>query len=294
MSDGNAPDDDADVVEREDDPDLPKPPEACPRCGNSALTDLWKKVTATVSEFHEYACEDCDWSGAPPWRCGSEDTSDGSACRNPVSDPSEQCHYHPVDSDEPDVDGDPGAPEGNDNAVGNNGGAPEGNTNAMKSGRYMTLKRRLDTFNEQQRQRFESHYTDFMRKAENQGTAIALATAEVLRESVADRLIEADRDGELWEEIPVVDDDGEPIIDPDTGEPVKKERLRRDDIDALKGLMSELRLGKKYEGINDNAGDSSAAGHGNANLLWDADDGADAADHDVVPSGDADDRTGDS
>lgn len=275
-------DDDADDLEARDDKDSPNMPEACPQCGQDDLTALYRSVTATVSEFAKFACESCDWSGSPPWRCGSEDTSDGSACRCQVSEPGERCHYHPEDSDEPDVDGDPGAPEGNDNAVGNDGGAPEGNTNAMKGGQYMSLKRRLETLSEDQRARFETHYLDFMKKAENKGAAIALATAEVLRESVADRLIRADKDGELWEEIPVVDDNGEPIIDPETGEPVKRERLRRDDIDALKGLMSELRLGKKYEGINDNQ-DSSAAGHGNAPLLWSEEERQEAAESDVVP-----------
>lgn len=293
MTDDNGPDDGADGLEARPDMDSPDEPEACPQCGHGDLTALYRSVTGTVSEFDSWACEACDWSGSPPWRCGSEDTSDGSACRNQVSAPGERCHYHPEDSDDFDVDGDPGAPEGNDNAVGNDGGAPEGNTNAMQGGQYMSLKRRLDTLSDEQRQRFETHYLDFMQKAENKGTAIALATAEVLRESVADRLIRADREGELWEEVPVVDDNGDPIIDPETGEPVKRERLRRDDIDALKGLMSELRLGKKYEGINDNQ-DSAAAGHGNANLLWDEDDAADAADHDAVPSEAPDDRTGDS
>jgi hypothetical protein len=289
MTDDSGPDADADGLEARDDKDSPDMPETCPQCGHGDLTALYRSVTGTVSEFACFACEACDWSGSPPWTCDSEDTTTGEPCGHKVSDPSDRCHLHPEDGDKPDA----GAPEGNDNAVGNDGGAPEGNTNAMQGGQYMSLKRRLDTLSDEQRQRFETHYLDFMKKAENKGAAIALATAEVLRESVADRLIRADREGELWEEVPVVDDNGEPIIDPETGEPVKRERLRRDDIDALKTLMSELRLGKKYEGINDNQ-DTSAAGHGNASLLWDEDDAAEAADHDAVPSEGDSGRTSDS
>lgn len=270
--------DDNDDLQTVDDADAPDRPDACPNCGSDDLTPLYKSVTGSVREFVKWACEDCDWSGSPPWRCGSTDTTTGDPCQHTVSDPSDQCYLHPKDGDPPDA----GAPEGNDNAVGNNGGAPEGNTNAMKHGQYMSLKRRLNTLSDDQRQRFEVHYTDFMQKAENKGAAVALATTEVIREEVADRLIEAAQDGELWEEVPVVDDNGDPIVDPETGEPVTKERLRRDDIDALKTLMSELRLGKKYEGINDNQ-DSQAAGHGNASLLWSDDEVEEAADSGVVP-----------
>jgi len=274
-SDGS--DSGADGLEERDNPDRDDEPQACPDCGQTDLRALYEAVTDTVSQFVKWDCPACDWSGSPPWKCGSTDTTTGEPCGHTVSDPSDRCHLHPTDGPKPDA----GAPEGNDNAVGNDGGAPVGNTNGMKHGQYMSLERRLSTLSEDQRQRFEVHYTDFLSKAENKGTAVALATAEVLRESIADRLLEADQNGELWETVPVTDDNGEPVIDPRTGEPVTTERLRRDDIGALKGLMSELRLGKKYEGINDNQ-DSSTQSHGNAALLWDDADGSDS-DADAVP-----------
>lgn len=269
--------DDADAGESDSYDDCP---DTCPECGSTDVTALYKQVTSSVTELDTYACTDCDWSGLPPWTCGGE-TTDGSQCELEVAEPDQRCAYHPKDGDS---DVTTGAPRGNDNAVGNDGGAPQGNTNSLKTGQYQSLKRRLDMLDDDQRQRFETHYTDFMTKAENKGAAVALATAEVLRESIADRLLEADQQGGLWETIPVTDDTGDVVLDPRTGEPVTRERLRRDDIDALKSLMSELRLGKKYEGINDNQ-NAGSQGHGNAQTLWgDTDTGdldlpdADAAD----------------
>ena len=44
-----------------------------------------------------------------------------------------------------------GAPEDNQNAVGNDGGAPEGNANAMTHGRYMSPEDRREAFSEEER-----------------------------------------------------------------------------------------------------------------------------------------------
>lgn len=60
-------------------------------------------------------------------QCGSTDTADGEPCERQIPDDVDRCHLH-REGGPPD---DHGAPEGNDNALGNAGGRPpEGNDNA--------------------------------------------------------------------------------------------------------------------------------------------------------------------
>jgi hypothetical protein len=187
-------------------------------------------------------------------RCGSIDTGTGDPCRRVVSDPSEQCFMHSGDGP-PD---DHGAPPP----------AMRGNTNAVKDAAYMSYDRRLASFDGEQKALFTGYFRDFARKAENRLSAVQLATAAVIRDTLADRLLEAAQAGDLWTEEPVVDGNGDPITDPDTGETITRERIRPD-LKAYTKMLGELRLGKKYEGISDNQQTAAAGhGHGNISLLW--------------------------
>lgn len=61
--------------------------------------------------------------------CGSTDTADGEPCERQIPDDDDRCHLH-SEGGPPDGHG---APEGNDNALGNAGGRPpEGNDNAAR------------------------------------------------------------------------------------------------------------------------------------------------------------------
>jgi hypothetical protein len=187
-------------------------------------------------------------------RCGNTDTGTGDPCRRVVSDPSEQCFMHSGD----------GPPDDH--------GAPpptmHGNTNAVKDAAYMSYDRRLESFDAKQKSLFTGYFRDFARKAENQLSAVQLATAAVVRDTLADRLLKAAQDDDLWAEEPVVDSNGNPITDPDTGESITRDRLRPD-VKTYTKMLGEIRLGKKYEGINDNQQTAAAAhSHGNISLLW--------------------------
>jgi len=184
-------------------------------------------------------------------RCGSTDTGTGDPCRRIVSDPSEQCFMHSGG----------GPPDGH--------GAPppalQGNTNAISDAAYTSGERRLETFDADQMALFEAYFHDFARKAENRLSAVQLATAAVVRDTIADRLL---IDG-VYEEQPVTTDNGTVIHDPETGGPMTRKVVRSSDIRAYTDMLRELRLGKKYEGISDYQQDTAVAhGHGNISLLW--------------------------
>jgi hypothetical protein len=207
--------------------------------------------------------QDSDTDDEP--RCGSTDTGTGDPCRRVVSDPSEQCFMHSGDGP-PD---DHGAPPP----------ALQGNTNAVSDAAYTSVERRLETFDADQMELFEAYFCDFARKAENRLSAVQLATAAVVRDSIEERLL---TDG-VYEEQTLTTDDGTVIHDSETGNPMTREAIRSRDIRAYTDLLRELRLGKKYEGINDNQQDATVAhGHGNISLLWnnppDDGDGTDAED----------------
>ncbi len=196
-------------------------------------------------------------------RCGSTDTETGNPCRRVVSGLSEQCFIHSGDGP-PD---DHGAPPP----------ALQGNTNAVSDAAYTSVERRLETFDADQMALFEAYFRDFARKAENRLSAVQLATAAVVRDSIEERLL---TDG-VYEERALTTDDGTVIHHPDTGDPMTREAIRSRDIRAYTDILRELRLGKKYEGINDNQQNAAAAhGHGNISLLWggppDDGDGTDA------------------
>lgn len=196
-------------------------------------------------------------------RCGSTDTGTGDPCQRAVSDPSERCFMH-SGGGPPD---DHGAPPP----------ALQGNTNAVSDAAYTSVERRLETFDADQMALFEAYLRDFARKAENQLSAVQLATAAVVRDSIEERLL---TEG-VYEEQTLTTEDGTVIHDPETGDPMTRDAIRSRGIRAYTDMLRELRLGKKYEGINDNQQDAAVAhGHGDISLLWgnppDDGDGTDA------------------
>ena len=200
----------------------------------------------TDSDPTDEPAQDSDTDDHRP-RCGSTDTGTGDPYRRVVSDSSEQCFMHSGDGS-PD---DHGAPPP----------ALQGNTNAVGDAAYTSVERRLETFDADQMALFEAYFRDFARKAENRPLAVQLATAAVVRDSIEERLL---TDG-VYEEQTVTTDDGTVIHDPETGNPMTRKAIRSRDIRAYTDMLWELRLGKKYEGINDNQ-QSAAAAHGNGNI----------------------------
>jgi hypothetical protein len=207
-------------------------------------------MTDDATDTTDEPTQDSDTDDDRP-RCGSTDTETGNPCRRVVSGPSEQCFMHSGDGP-PD---DHGAPPP----------ALQGNTNAVSDAAYTSVERRLETFDADQMALFEAYFRDFARKAENRLSAVQLATAAVVRDSIEERLL---TDG-VYEERALTTDDGTVIHDPGTGDPMTREAIRSRDIRAYTDILRELRLGKKYEGINDNQQNAAAAhGHGNISLLW--------------------------
>lgn len=81
--------------------------------------------------------------------CGAE-TNNGGHCKRPTTD-SERCYLH----DESGVADTHGAPDGNQNAVGNNGGGvPLGSANAMTYGVYASRDRLWSEMSDTERERF--------------------------------------------------------------------------------------------------------------------------------------------
>lgn len=193
--------------------------------------------------------------------CGSTDTDSGKPCQMRVSDPVERCRYHPDDGD-PDVPDGQGAPEGNDNAVGNRGGpgAPDGNYFAVKTGEHMDAKRRLqfliDEGEEELAQAFANNYVQAIEAGASPEGAMEIATAKAFGRHLERDLIRDQFTRELYHE-------GEKVADV----------FDNDRMSAVTSLMREARLLRREEGITANSGQDSGAGgaHGNKDQLIDAD-----------------------
>jgi len=171
-----------------------------------------------MSEGEEYA------------RCGYE-KEDGEPCglaagwgTNHVGEG--RCRNHPGR----------GAPEGNQNAVGNSGGpgGPEGNTKAMKHGLYMTIKRQYESFGADQREAFQFYveYYHEDRDLDDLVQAKVLAILEVLRDGV-----EADLADSLYETRYT-----------DAGAEI--EVLKEGMLEAHTTYVTAIRLKQHYEGIS--------------------------------------------
>lgn len=198
-------------------------------------------------------------------------------CGNPATEPDGSCWLdtHGDDPAESEADG-RGAPEGNDHADGNpGGGAPEGNFNAIETGLHTSVKRRLDWFKELGEpylSLFEDYYVEFHGKAENKSQAAALASLAVIRDELDRNLVV---DGVFYEDqIADPEELIEAGIPPEEAQDkafVEKPKIAT--LDGLDKIEKELRLGLKYEGVNDNRGGGGATGHDGKSAMWEGDEG---------------------
>jgi hypothetical protein len=207
------------------------------------------------------------------YKCGSTDTASGKPCEREIRAPNEEaavCWEH--------EDRQEGAPEGNDFAKGNpGGGAPEGNFNAAKHGLETTLERRVEYYRRLgYAEEYKQIYAHLKEKTRNDMAAQMLASYMIAQLVNEDKLTE---DG-FFDVVPAVDDDGEPIPDPETGEPIETERL----TDAFDGMLKagkEIRLLGKYEGFTGDDGGGASA-HSNKSSLWEDEERDGAAEGEVV------------
>jgi len=178
-------------------------------------------------------------------------------CQNPPTE-GERCwiESHTVDPADPpkEVTDGRGAPEGNDNALGNPGGtAPEGNTNAMIHGLHMTAERLLEVMDGREQEELKSAFLEKRERCINDRQAFKLAVFDVMETSLMQEII----DEGMHEFI----QQGE---DPDDG----FDRFMQEKIEAMQGFRREQRLGLHYEGASaQHQGSSGNGGHDNLDLL---------------------------
>jgi len=148
-------------------------------------------------------------------------------------------------------------------------GADSGNMNAVTDGLDMPTKRRLDLLREHGEpltSLFEDYYVAYRAKAENKREAASLAAAAVIRDELEAHLL---KDGLFY-----TDQIGDPEElmaagkDPDDA---FVEKPKTQTLEAYQEARTEVRLGLKYEGVNDNSGASGSTGNGDVSALWEGD-----------------------
>jgi len=200
--------------------------------------------------------------GEPICGRGTGDDGDGPPCERRVSDPGTACFLH-GDQDLPDRYG---APEGNDNAVGNPGGdgAPEGNFFALKTGEHTSAKRRLEFLVEEGEEELAQAFADAYISAIDRGAdpqgAVKIATSDAFAEKLERDLVMEDFKRDLYHE----------------GELVARVR-DTETMGAITSFYRESRLMSREEAItNHSRNDSGTSAHGNKDRLVDADAWGDA------------------
>lgn len=192
-----------------------------------------------------------DRNGSGPI-CGYSETTTDEPCQRPVSDADAYCYMHPPDDGN--LPANHGAPDGNQNAVGNDGGPPEGNGNAVKHGLFRSLRRRVDALDEEQQQVFMGYVHHYKEQGVEPMQAASLASAHVLKEEVELELF----------------DDLMKTIYTDAGNAV--EVPKSDMMNAWTGFKREIRMTRHHEGLSKHSGGDSL-GHTNLDLLIDGGDG---------------------
>lgn len=175
--------------------------------------------------------------------CGAETSDVEGPCQNPPSNTHGVNGRCWIESHQPDQE---------------RPGAPDGHMHQVKDGLNMTLKRRLDLFRalgEPLIDLFEEYYVEYAGKAENKTEAASLASAAVIRDELEAHLL---KDGLFYQK--------------QVGDPQELAEAGKDPDDAFVAMPKgqtlesyhdarrEVRLGLKYEGVNDNTGSSGAGG----------------------------------
>jgi hypothetical protein len=175
-------------------------------------------------------------------------------CQNPASE-GKRCwlesHTEEVGAEPEAVTDGRGAPEGSQNALGNDGGAPEGNVNGMKHGMHMTAERLMEVMDERQRAELRDTFLDFRSRTNNERQAMKLAVFDVMETTILRDLINES----LHEFVQTGDD-------PEEG----YERYMQEKVEAIHGFRREIRLGLHYEGASAQH-QGSSSGHGNLDEL---------------------------
>lgn len=155
--------------------------------------------------------------------------------------------------------GNGGAPEGNQNAVGEHDIDQDGNTNAMRHGMYMTIKRKYEAFQrnfgEGAGEFYRERLEEFEQKCDNFSQAESLATLRSFNALLQQQLINEEFETAYYT------DDG-----------TRYKALDTERFGEIKSLQTETRLGLHYEGVSNTSGSSSSA-HGNASQLTAGDGG---------------------
>jgi hypothetical protein len=151
-------------------------------------------------------------------------------------------------------------------------GADDGNLNGVVDGLSMPTKRRLDLLREHGDPllgMFRDYYTAYFAKAENRREAASLASAAVIRDEIEAHLFS---DGIFYtEQIADPEELAEQGKDPADA---WVEKPKTQTLEAYQEARKEVRLGLKYEGVNDNnSASGTSAGHANASTLWEGDEG---------------------
>ena len=134
-----------------------------------------------------------------------------------------------------------GPSPGSNNAVGNDDGTPEGNTRAMRTGQYMTLKKKLIAFNrnygEGAAQMFKDAFLEYKAKMGSESQAQTYATLYCFNQLLQTELI-----NEAMETAHYTED----------GTRYKALDTKR--LDQVRKLTQEVRMGRDHEGLSAKSG----------------------------------------
>jgi len=168
-------------------------------------------------------------------------------------------------------EGGPGGPPPGNNAVGNDGGAPEGNTRAMRTGQYMTLKKKLIAFNrnygEGAAQMFKDAFLEYKAKMGSVSQAQSYATLYCFTQLLQTELI-----NEAMETAHYTDDG------------TRYKALDEKRLDQMRKLTQEVRMGRDHEGLSAKSGGRGDTSGVNVNILMSGGNMGPDVDVDVDPS----------
>lgn len=206
--------------------------------------------------------------GDDPDLCGYPTTNGEEPCQNPATEDDGSCWLktHGEDPADFEDDGRGGAPEGNDNAVGNPGNPdaspPDGNWNAMEHRLHMALERRFESFTDEQIRLFRDYYLEYSERATIDSQAARLASLAVIADDLEDQLL---NEGIFYKKQ-IADPDELLAAGRDPDEAFA-EVPKKGTVEAYTDALREVRLGLKHEGIS-GPGSGGPGGTINISSLW--------------------------
>ncbi|WP_117595160.1 hypothetical protein [Haloprofundus halophilus] len=146
--------------------------------------------------------------------CESKETTTDDPCQRPVSNPGDRCYLHRDDADGPPAGH--GAPEGNDNALQNDGGAPPVNGNAERHGLHADRSLYYQRLEDDEQAWVDGMVNAWLKDAPF--TRENLAGLELLRKAAIDEHKRRKANdyiaakGVITENVVGYDDEGNPIV----------------------------------------------------------------------------------